>query len=443
MIEYKDPSTNALLLKGKIGLEEEGLRTTQDGHMSHAPHQFTGEDHITRDFCENQLEVNTDPFDTPEGAYDQLADVISHIQKRLSSLPEPEFIWPFSNPPYINSADDIPIADFKGDEAQKTEYRKYLSEMYGRYIMTFSGCHFNYSFSEELIEASYKAYTAKPSAASASAKPLTLREYRDKLYLDLAKMTSKYGWLLTTVTAASPVMDSSFLDSHEAGKPVFMGMASVRCSELGYWNYFTPTFDYSSLSNYTASIRKYIDNGYLTQPSELYFPIRLKPLGENTLESLEENGINHIELRTLDLNPLVDFGLDLRDIKFARLLLIWLASDVEESLTDAEQIMVAANFKKAAHMDISEARIMYRSERVRIKEAALDVMDRMIKFYETVFEEGDDRREETLAILDFEAEKLRHPSTRYSLVVKDRFGKDYIGEGLKLAREKQEREINR
>lgn len=74
------------------------------------------------------------------------------------------------------------------------------------------------------------------------------------------------------------------------------------------------------------SIEKYVKNGLLKAPSELYYPIRLKPAGENNLISLRKNGINHIELRMFDLNPLTGAGIDARDVKFAQLLMVWLAT---------------------------------------------------------------------------------------------------------------------
>ena len=49
-----------------------------------------------------------------------------------------------------------------------------------------------------------------------------------------------YGWLLTAVTAASPLLDSSYMEKDKIGEDTFNGLASTRCSELGYWNYFAP-----------------------------------------------------------------------------------------------------------------------------------------------------------------------------------------------------------
>ena len=95
---------------------------------------------------------------------------------------------------------------------------------------------------------------------------------------------------------------------------------------MGYWNEFAPVFDYSDIGSYAESIRKYVKKGLLKAPSELYYPVRLKPAGDNNLDALQKNGVNHIELRMFDLNPLAEEGLEEKDVVFAHLLMVWLAS---------------------------------------------------------------------------------------------------------------------
>lgn len=156
------------------------------------------------------------------------------------------------------------------------------------------------------------------------------RAYKDQLYVDLAQRAAAHGWLLVALTAASPVLDSSFVEKGRIGGAYFEGLASVRCSELGYWNFFAPIFDYDNLRAYADSIQSYVDDGLLRFPTELYYPIRLKPAGKNSLPALRENGVNHIELRMFDLNPFAPHGVDERDVAFAELLLCYLASTPRE-----------------------------------------------------------------------------------------------------------------
>lgn len=308
MLPIKNEHVRSLLLKGRFGLEKESLRVTPDGYFAHTPHPFMDEDHIVRDFCENQTEINTPVVDSAQEAVQALADYTAKIQKKLQALPERELLWPFSNPPFIRNEKDVPIAQFSGDLKAKTDYREYLSDRYGRYKMTLSGIHVNFSFADELLQAAF-----------ASSGETDFTEYKNKLYLAVAESAAAYGWILTALTAASPLTDSSFVEKGRFGEDEFSGMASLRCSELGYWNYFTVWYKYDSLKTYADSIRFYVNTGLLAAPSELYYPIRLKPAGKNDLDTLVANGVDHIELRMFDLNPLASSGVDERDLIFAQL----------------------------------------------------------------------------------------------------------------------------
>ena len=44
---------------GKFGIERETLRVDSQGKLAQTPHPFGSDEHITRDFCENQIELIT------------------------------------------------------------------------------------------------------------------------------------------------------------------------------------------------------------------------------------------------------------------------------------------------------------------------------------------------------------------------------------------------
>lgn len=164
----------------------------------------------------------------------------------------------------------------------------------------------------------------------------------------LASAAAAYGWLLVAVTAASPLLDISFVEKGKCDGDTFNGLASTRCSELGYWNFFAPIFDYTNIRAYAGSIQRYVDENLLRFPTELYYPVRLKPRGINNLNTLREQGVDHIELRMFDLNPLVPGGIDERDLTFAKLFLVWLASTPREAISIKAQVQAVQNFKNAA-----------------------------------------------------------------------------------------------
>ena len=139
MLHLENPEIRSLLLQGKFGLEKEGLRVLADASMAHTPHPLNGVSHVSMDFSENQTEINTSTEPSAEGAVEALEGYECWLQRIVSSLPVREYIWPFSNPPYLAGEEDIPIAQFTGELASKTAYREYLSGRYGRYKMTFLG----------------------------------------------------------------------------------------------------------------------------------------------------------------------------------------------------------------------------------------------------------------------------------------------------------------
>ena len=383
------------MLEGNFGLEKESLRVNGDGFFSHTGHPFLENKNIVRDFCENQTEINTPVFSSAREAVECLKGYERQIQETLSAMPEREYLWPFSNPPYIRNEEDIPIARFFGISTAKTAYREYLSDRYGRYKMTFSGIHVNYSFGEELLQEDFRYSSQRDFKA-----------YKNGLYVELAKKASLYGWLLVAVTAASPLMDASFVEKKMYDTDSFNGMASVRCSEFGYWNHFAPTFDYTDIKAYADSIRQYVDDGWIRYPSELYYPIRLKPEGENNLDTLKNKGVSHIELRMFDLIPLVEEGVELKDLLFAQLFLVWLAATEDREVSSRDQIHAVMNFKNAAHYDLKTVKIILPDGEVcAANEAALKVLGEMKAFYR-------DFPEPVRQILAFEEEKIRRNGMR-------------------------------
>lgn len=420
MLHSQTSDVRSLLLSGSFGLERENLRITENGRLSHTPDPFACNAHIVRDFCENQVEINTPVVHTPTEAVEALRQYDCLIQQTLHSLPQPELLWPFSNPPFIANEADIPVARYYGAESSKTEYRNYLSDRYGRYKMTFSGIHFNYAFSDELLKADF-----------ARSGEGDFRTYKDRLYLSLAEQCAAYSWLMVAITAASPLLDGSYVKKGVSGETIFNGMASSRCSELGYWNAFTPILDYSSLDAYVDSIQNYVSDGLLHYPSELYYPVRLKPAGSYRLETLRENGVDHIEFRMIDLNPLSENGVDVRDVHFAQLLLVWLASVPLPSLTVREQVQAVQNYKYAAHFDLKTVKLVLPDGEVcSAADAGLRILEEMEAFYRNY-------SEEVRSVLAFQKAKFVDMERRYAWQIFHTFETAFAENGLLLARQRQ------
>lgn len=399
-------------------MEKESLRIDTNGFLSHTPHPFENNPNIDRDFCENQTEIITNVCFGADQVCKELDSRNKDVLKVLQNNPQKELLWPFSNPPYVRNESDIPVASFSGRLKGKELYRNYLAEKYGKMKMLYSGIHFNFSFSEQLLREAFKQSSYS-----------SFEEYKNAVYLELAKKLTQYSWLIVYLTAASSVMDGSFINSEDMGKDILTPYSSSRCGKAGYWNDFIPLLEYSNISSYIQSIQSYVDSGQLISPSELYYPVRLKPAGENSLENLQKNGINHIELRMLDLNPLSPYGILKEDVYFLHLLIIYLASFKEDEFDYFSQVSAVNNIKKSAEYDDEKIFIeISENQALPIKQAASQVLQDMENFYYNI------GQTDALKIIDCQKEKISDSNKRYAVIVREKFGKDFVKSGLKLAK---------
>ncbi len=365
-------TTSKYYYSGKFGIERETLRVDGQGRLAQTPHPFGNDEHITRDFCENQVELVTPVCHSVDEAVEALAELDKRARDELTK--NGESIWLYSNPPHFDSEDDIPIADFTGDHSSKRAYREVLEQKYGKKLMLFSGIHFNFSFSEEFLR-------------ELNANNEDFHTFRDEFYLRLYKQLMVHSWLLVLLTAASPYYDAS-LDKDGKSGIIMSEYSSLRNSKRGYWNKFLPILDHRSLKTFTGSIKKHIVTGSLYSASELYLPIRLKPKGVNTLENLAANGVDHIELRMFDLNPSAPLGIDSRDLEFAHLLILYLLSQPDFDFTPELQEKAVRDHKNAALLEPD----------TKLLERGLEVIEEMEKHFSD--------NEKALEVIAFEKNKI-------------------------------------
>lgn len=407
-----------MMYTADFGLEKESLRIDESGFLSHTKHPFENNPNIDRDFCENQVEIVTDVCESSQKVLENLTILHNTVVQKLLTLETgKEFLWHFSNPPYVKSDDDIPVASYQGRLKSKELYRNYLAQKYGKRKMLYSGIHFNYSFGSRLLEEGFRE-----SGQSC------FRDYKDSIYLSLAQNVARYSWLIVYLTAASPVIDGSFIDDNSIGKDIIPPYSSARCSKIGYWNDFIPVLDYNSINSYADSIQRYVDSGKLKSASELYYTVRLKPKGENSLENLRAKGINHIELRMLDLNPLSPVGIKKEDIDFLNLLLIYLSSLPDEEFTEKLQTDAVNNSKAGAVFDDEKTEIEINGKRIPLKTAALRELENITEFFRIYGTESD------IETLNYQKAKIFDKNKRYAEIIRQRYSIRYVEKGIKLSR---------
>lgn len=408
MLHLRDKSVRKNLLSGHFEIKKDMLRIDRDGFMSHADL-----DEIESKFCDCRLEICSGVQDSAARAVEELESRTRVVQRVLKE--HNELLWPFSAPPYIRDWNDIIVKNHCGP-------CEYLAKKYGRYKMTLCGVHLNFSFDEQFLKDECRL-----------ANYHNFAEFKDRMYLHLAKQMALYGWLITLLTAASPLTDRSFVEKGVYDGSVFSGLASLRNSEFGFWNHFTPCFEYSNLERYVKSIEQYVEEDLLQFPSELFFPVRLLPAGEPNFMALKENGVDHIELRMFDLNPYEVSGIDVRDIEFAQLFMVWLVSLQPFWVSHKDSVQLVQNFKNASHYDLKTVYIHSNEEDViPMIECALNLIEEVELFFK-------DANEHVQDVIQFEKKKCSSVKYRYAYRVLQDFSKDFVKCGVQLAKENQDK----
>lgn len=356
------------ILAARMGLEKESLRVDRRGRLAQTSHPFPDDAELDVDFSGNQLEFVTDVCDSADEVWEALRRLHGKAARVLEKRETgPEYLWPFSNPPYVQAEGENPPMEFCGEKAWKTAYRNHLRDRYGTQLMLYSGIHFNLSFPEKFWE-----------AISAIGDAGEKRRSADAAYLNLAAWTTRYAWLIVYLFAASSVLDESyFCPGKKDGTPC-LKYASPRSSEIGYWNDFEPVLDYRSLEGYVDSILKYTEDGTLMSPAELYYPVRLKSAGLYDLERLRREGVSHIEIRIIDENPYSEIGIFREDVRFLHLLMVYLASRAPKPFPEGEQLRALRDMKRAALFDDSNCL----SNGLSIRENAVQALQEMEEFFE-------------------------------------------------------------
>ncbi len=418
--EVKNMKINRNTLMANIGLEKESLRVDGKGRLAQTPHPFPDDSHLDVDFSTNQMEFITGIHSSPSEVYDAMVKLHRKARSVLRNRETgPEYLWPFSNPPYIESDRENPPMQFTGANAWKTEYRNHLRERYGTRLMLYSGIHFNFSFTEDFWKDAFPDLSSEELAVK-----------RNAAYLNMAAWATRYAWLVVYLFAASPVLDPSFFEADDPRRADIEKYASPRCSEIGYWNTFEPVLDYSSLESYVNSILRYTEDGTLMYPAELYYPVRLKPAGTYDMEALRKEGVNHIEIRIIDEDPYSEIGICREDIQFLHILMVYLMYRQQKPFLENEQRQALRDMKQAAIYDDSEYLSNGRSIR-RNAECALHEMEGF--FRKGAFTEVE--RKYIREAMDFQWKKLE-PGMRRAERVRRDFGEAYVERGVDTIQDK-------
>lgn len=352
----------AALVRLQRGIEKEGLRCDAEGVIAQTPHpkglgSALTHPSITTDYSESLLEFITPVFGSALEAQAYLEVAHRFTYSQLGS----ELIWPSSMPCILHGELSVPIAEYGTSNIGKLKhvYRHGLWHRYGRIMQCISGIHYNISLPQELLE-----LLANQQGTTAN------MEFVTDTYLGLIRNFRRYGWLLIYLFGSSPAVCKTFLDGREHSLDEFDEhtlygpyATSLRMSGLGYQSNAQAGLRicHNTLDNYIATLGRALripvpeyeaigvrdESGEYNQLStnllqienEYYSSIRPKRVGlsgEKPLQSLARAGIEYIEIRSTDVNPFLPTGMNVEQMLFMDLFLLWCAL-IPSPLIDDEE----------------------------------------------------------------------------------------------------------
>ncbi len=358
----------------QCGIEKEGLRVDTAGRIAQTDHPRTlgsalTHGSITTDYSEALLEFITPVFDEPEEAMQYMQRLHSFNAHALDA--QQEYLWPGSMPCQLAGEEDIRIGEYGSSNTGKLKhiYRVGLAWRYGKIMQCIAGMHYNFSPKEEFWSA-YRAHLGDTGCP---------KDFHSQHYFSLIRNFRRHSWLLLYLFGASPALDASFVAGRDVGLQTdsdgsLIGpyATSLRMSDLGYSNKVQSVLNvcFNDLDNYAKSLEHAIStpleqyeqigvkvegeyrqlNANLLQIENEYYsdirPKRVARSGQKPVHALFEGGVEYVEVRNLDLNPLLPIGMDAEQAHFVNLFLVWCLLKDSPNISDDECGWISENHAK-------------------------------------------------------------------------------------------------
>jgi len=375
-------SDSAVLAGRQVGLEKESLRVGENGRISQLDHPSVlgsalCHTAITTDFSESLLEMVTPPCSSSAAALEYLNGIHQFVAPRL---PVGELMWNTSMPCIVQGEQSIRIGEYGSahSASMKHAYRRGLGLRYGRMMQAIAGIHYNFSMPDSFWERWAELHNIKTGDAAAR---------RTVGLFHMTRGWMRIGWVVPYLFGASPAVCESFLgdssddsglerlDEHTRyaryGTSLRMGNIGYRYREdsgvdltvchqtfarymndlHGHVTTAHPEYNSKGVID-AAGKHQQLNANRLQIENEFYSSIRPKqiPDGEQMpLTAMRERGIRYLELRSVDINPFEPTGLDLEQLAFLEVLMVF-TSLMDPVPQDAAAILRAKhNIETVAH----------------------------------------------------------------------------------------------
>ena len=426
---------------GLKGVEKEALRVTADGSLSMHPHPVRlgsalTNRYVTTDFSEALLEFVTPAFPTTWEALQCVCDIHQFTYSQLGD----EMLWSASMPCLIPDDDDIPLAEYGTSNVgrMKTIYRRGLGYRYGRQMQIIAGVHFNYSLPEDFWPVYREILDSDASIES----------FRSDQYLGLIRNFRRFGWLLLYLFGSSPALCKSFSGAASAGLKSLNAdtyfepyATSLRMSDLGYSNknqsrinislnsldeyvqdlsnaICTPEPSYEEIGVKVNDEYRQLNANLLQIENEYYSPVRPKRVarsGEQPTAALRRDGIEYVEIRSLDINPFDPAGVNQNTMRFIEAFLIYCALEDSPKLDDKSLDEINRNHAGAAkHGRDPEFRLLRDGKPVTVTSWADEILSKVLVVAEVIdgYEKNDSYAQSVQLMRELVANVAETPSAR-------------------------------
>ncbi len=398
------------IAKGTIGIEREALRLCSK-KISSKPHPTALgsallNKYITTDFSEAQIELIS-----PPKINDSILFCLENIHHFTSNKIGDETLWPFSIPPTYLEPNEVGIANYGSSNVArlKSLYRKGLSNRYGKIMQTISGIHFNYSFPETYWD-SYNL-----------SSKLKIKK-REEVYFRVLRNIKRNNWIILFLFGCSPVVGKNLIDGSVKGfislnkSDYYLPFAtSLRMSDLGYKNsgQLSLNISYDSLEKYISTLRlatqkkssdfskigigiddlQQINSNLLQIEDEYYSVCRPKSKVQSNIRpssKLEVNGVDYIELRSLDINPFCRTGIDQETLNFLEVFLIYCSQCSNKVLKKSEIAEIEKNDLLVSRKGRKPGlKLLRNNSLVTLKSWAEEIIDEMFGLASILDDDGD------------------------------------------------------
>lgn len=355
------------------GVERETLRVTQIGKLVQDAYPKTigsplTHAWVTTDFAEAMFEFVTPVSTSIDDTYSFLVDLHHHTLKHVPN----EYFWPISIPCSVAEENEIILAKYgSSNVAQMKEvYRKGLKTRYGATMQIISGVHYNFSFPIAFWQ---RRYGIKDEISG--------REQISEGYFNIIRNYFRFGWIIPFLFGASPSVCSKYVKNRQKfdefecttkGDCYLPYATSLRIGDLGYTSDAQKNLKvtFNDVPTYVETIknaehtrseqyhqlgifdengqRQQLNDNILQIESEFYAYIRPKRVvqdDETMMDALLDRGVQYIEVRALDVNPLSPVGITTEQMRFLDLFLIWCSLVESPEMTFDELHCALSNWK--------------------------------------------------------------------------------------------------